>query len=685
MGELEEQMRRHLDFKDRVMAARRIPLLLVFLLGLAGTALAQGNRVCLYDQPNYAGESICFNAGETADDFQKLSGGWNDRAQSIRLFGNVQATIYADAGFSGASFVVTSDLPDLAQLRDNELRNWRRQVSSIQVEARNVAGGPVQGGAQDNRVCIYGQPNYGGQSVCFNVGEESSDLRRIGRGWNDRASSIRVFGNVQATIYEDTGFGGASYVVTTDVPDFAQLRGGELRNWRRELSSIRVERMSGRGRPGRTDQPESADRVCLYDQPNYAGQSVCFNAGESSSELRLIGDGWNDRAVSLRVFGNAEATVYEHVAFGGDSALVNSDIQNLAQLRSNVARGNFRQQISSISVERRGGGSNTVSEAYRLGRQDFAEGRQQNYRVHSTRYNRAGEAEFARLYNEGYRGAGANTGGGFGSGGPFRGLNAAYSGLGQLQIGNRTQQVTDVLVRLHPGGVAQFEISGEMPRLSLTGNWLETTRGQIEVTLRQGFGSAIGSGQGRLYFRNDQFQRLELTGQTNRQNFLLAFRDDDGRWGGWTGSSAAARPNGTVVHRGSIINRRSGKGLDVADRSAAEGASIQQWDYSNQPNQTWQVIDLGNGEVVILADHSGKALSVQGGGTFNGANIVQREWRNNPLQRWRLQQVSGGFYRIVNVGSGKCLDVTDQSRENGANLQQWDCANQQHQQFRLNR
>lgn len=681
-------MRNVLAFEEngQIAVARRIALLMALLVVLSATALGQGNRVCLYDQPNYGGQSICFNQGESAADFQRLPGGWNDRVASIRLFGNVQATIYEDVGFTGASFLVTSDIPNLARLRDNELRNWRSQSSSIRVERRGFNGGPISGDAQDNRVCVYSQPNYGGRSVCFNAGEESADVRRVGGSWNDRASSIRVFGNVQATIYEDVGFGGASFVISSDVPDLARLRANELRTWRRELSSIRVERnFSGPPRPDRPDRPERTNRVCLYDQPNFAGQSVCFNAGESASELRLTGDGWNDRAVSVRVFGDVEATIYEHVGFGGSSASVNSDIPNLTQLRLTESRGNFRQQVSSIRVERRaGGGPNPTSgDASQLGQQDFLQGRPQNYRAHSRLYDRFSEAEFERLYNEGYLGA-RDSRGDSGSGAPFRGLNAAYSGQGQLQIDTRTQQVTDVLVRLRQGGVAQFEISGEMPRLLLSGNWSEGTRGQIEVTLRSGMFSSGASGRGTLYFRRDQFQRMELTGQLNRQNFSLTFREDDARWGGGSNPNAG-RPNGTPIHHGAIINRGSGKALDVTELSLADGANIQQWDFARQPNQTWQVFDLGNGEAAILADHSGKALSVQGGSTFNGANIVQREWRNNPFQRWRLEQVGGAFYRIVNVGSGKSLDVRDQSRANGANLQQWDYANQPNQQFRLNR
>lgn len=147
----------------------------------------------------------------------------------------------------------------------------------------------------------------------------------------------------------------------------------------------------------------------------------------------------------------------------------------------------------------------------------------------------------------------------------------------------------------------------------------------------------------------------------------------------------ANRPNGRVSYSGSIINRHSNKGLDVTEQSMQEGANIQQWGYSDQPNQNWDVIDLGNGEVAIISRQSGMAITVQGGNDNNGANIIQRSWNGNRQQRWRLEQISGGYYQIVSVDNGKCLDVTERGRQDGANVQLWNYANQANQHWRLNR
>ncbi len=145
------------------------------------------------------------------------------------------------------------------------------------------------------------------------------------------------------------------------------------------------------------------------------------------------------------------------------------------------------------------------------------------------------------------------------------------------------------------------------------------------------------------------------------------------------------RPNGRVNYSGPIMNRHSDKALDVTEQGMQDGADIQQWSFADQPNQNWEIVDLGNNEVAIISRHSGRALTVQGSRDNNGANIIQQGWRDTRQQRWRLEQTGGDYYRIVSVDNGKCLDVTQQGKENGANIQLWDYANQSNQQWRLKR
>ncbi len=165
-----------------------------------------------------------------------------------------------------------------------------------------------------------------------------------------------------------------------------------------------------------------------------------------------------------------------------------------------------------------------------------------------------------------------------------------------------------------------------------------------------------------------------------RADFSVGY---DSGGGGGGGGGGGDRPNGNVIHNGAITSRSSGRSLDVAERSMREGGNVQQWSYADQPNQNWEVIDLGQNVAAIIARHSGMALTVDG--NQDRSNVVQRRWRGNTRQQWRMDQVGGGWYKFTNVGSGRCLDIQDKRTDDGANIQQYSCSGADNQQFRLGR
>jgi hypothetical protein len=136
-----------------------------------------------------------------------------------------------------------------------------------------------------------------------------------------------------------------------------------------------------------------------------------------------------------------------------------------------------------------------------------------------------------------------------------------------------------------------------------------------------------------------------------RADFEVGGRGD-GNSGGY---GNANRPNGRVSYSGSIINRHSEKGLDVAAQSLQDGAKIQQWSYANQPNQTWDIVDLSNGDVAIISRLSGKAITVQGGRDNNGANIIQRTWNPSRAGKTALTY-SSGIMPIRLTSGGDSID-----------------------------
>ncbi len=150
-------------------------------------------------------------------------------------------------------------------------------------------------------------------------------------------------------------------------------------------------------------------------------------------------------------------------------------------------------------------------------------------------------------------------------------------------------------------------------------------------------------------------------------------------------SNMGRRPGGSVLYSGPIINRGSNKALDVAERNCGDRANIQQWDFADQPNQNWDVVDVGRGEAAIVSQFSGRVLDVAGDSKENGANVQQVEWNGGKNQRWRLERTNRNVFRIVNANSNRCLDVYNYSRDNGANIWQWECHGQPNQQWRVGR
>jgi hypothetical protein len=154
--------------------------------------------------------------------------------------------------------------------------------------------------------------------------------------------------------------------------------------------------------------------------------------------------------------------------------------------------------------------------------------------------------------------------------------------------------------------------------------------------------------------------------------------------GGMSGRKEArsGRPTPAVAI-GPIVNKGSGKCLDVYKGSRENEANVQQFECTNELNQTWGLVSAGGNEYAIVNMNSGKVLDVYKGSTDNSANVQQFQWHGGPNQRWRIEPGRGGFFRIVNVRSGKCLDVERSSTQNEANVIQFDCHNGDNQLWRI--
>ncbi|MGC5014106.1 non-reducing end alpha-L-arabinofuranosidase family hydrolase [Streptosporangium sp. DT93] len=132
-----------------------------------------------------------------------------------------------------------------------------------------------------------------------------------------------------------------------------------------------------------------------------------------------------------------------------------------------------------------------------------------------------------------------------------------------------------------------------------------------------------------------------------------------------------------------LVNRTSGKALDVYNLATNDGARITQWTRNNGNQQQWQFVDSGGGNYRVKSRHSGKVLDVSGFSTANGGAVVQWSDLNGTNQQWRLADSAGGYVRLVNRNSNKALEVQGASTADGANIVQYDDWGGNNQQWQL--
>ncbi len=149
-----------------------------------------------------------------------------------------------------------------------------------------------------------------------------------------------------------------------------------------------------------------------------------------------------------------------------------------------------------------------------------------------------------------------------------------------------------------------------------------------------------------------------------------------------TASAATVDTSASYV----LVNRNSGKAVDVYNFATNDGARITQWTRTNANNQQWQFVDSGGGYYRIKSRLSGKVLDVSGFSTADGGTVVQWADNNSTNQQWRLADSPDGYVRLINRNSNKALEVQGASTADGGNIVQyadWGGNNQQWQLARV--
>lgn len=248
---------------------------------------------------------------------------------------------------------------------------------------------------------FYEHGGFRGESLEIYAGESVSDLKDIrldyNKTFNDRISSIKVYGRLTVVLHLDAGYSGERIYVHGDIIDLSRI--SELRDLNDRISSIEVipgivddhnyssvraseyavydepvasgdnlnaaepnpiyespEEVRASVRlpaplPSAVSQSRSSPRVHLFDQPGFRGNQIVLTPGYSEVDLSEINKGlsgnWNDGIASIKVEGGAEVFIYTDPHFSGEAIALTSSVENLAVESGLIP---FNGTISSVVV-----------------------------------------------------------------------------------------------------------------------------------------------------------------------------------------------------------------------------------------------------------------------------------------------------------------------------------------------
>jgi hypothetical protein len=138
-----------------------------------------------------------------------------------------------------------------------------------------------------------------------------------------------------------------------------------------------------------------------------------------------------------------------------------------------------------------------------------------------------------------------------------------------------------------------------------------------------------------------------------------------------------------------VVNRNSGKVMEVAAGSTTAGANVRQITNTGANYHQWNVTPVGlriGGDFsyfTFTAVHSGKSLDIFNWSLDNGGNIVSWDDVKGANQQWYLEYAEDGWFYIRSRHSAKCLEVVNSSIAAGANIQQWEKNGGANQQWRF--
>lgn len=138
-----------------------------------------------------------------------------------------------------------------------------------------------------------------------------------------------------------------------------------------------------------------------------------------------------------------------------------------------------------------------------------------------------------------------------------------------------------------------------------------------------------------------------------------------------------------------LVNRNSGKVIEVAGGATGTGSNIRQITNTGATHMQWNVTPVDSrvggdfSYFTFTAVHSGKSFDVLNWSLNNGTNIIVWDDVKGGNQQWYLDYAGDGWFYIRSRHSAKCLEVPNSSTAEGAVIQQRDKNGGNNQQWRF--
>lgn len=116
-----------------------------------------------------------------------------------------------------------------------------------------------------------------------------------------------------------------------------------------------------------------------------------------------------------------------------------------------------------------------------------------------------------------------------------------------------------------------------------------------------------------------------------------------------------------------IVNRNSGKALDIPGGNSANNTQLVQWNDVGNNNQQFRLIANSDGYFTIVNRGTGKAVD-NAGKTADNSPVVEWDQSSSDNQKWKLIDTGDGYYKLQVKSSQKYIDVSGSSMNNDAGI-----------------